>query len=481
MTWTTFWTLLSVVIYAAALAAVIAVLRHPREPRAMLAWILTLLFLPGLGLFIYLLAGHPRFKRTQRRHRRRRQRISRSLRRQIEALNRRFGEGATGDEYALAQVAAVATRIGDQLVTTGNTVQIYFEDDQNFNAILEAVRNARDHIHLEYYIYQPDDTGKQLRDALIEKAREGVEVRLLLDYVGTFNWTKAFRRSFTEGGIDVASFLPAVPLRGRFRVNFRNHRKIAVIDGRIGFIGGQNIGDEYRGRREKFGPFRDTHMRIEGPAVQQLQEIFVHDWNFTRGEDLSSDAYFPAARSAGDQTVQIIASGPDRNPRILHHLLLSAITCARESVAIITPYFVPDTTMIVALQSAAYRGLTVQVLIPSVTDHKVTLWAGRSYYQELADAGVEIYEYSKAILHSKVMIVDDVWAMLGSANMDQRSFRINFEVTALLYDQKPARDLRADFENLLKNATRIRPESPDHWGFGKSIVLGLARLASPIL
>jgi len=481
MTWTTFWTLLSVSIYALALYFVLSLLRRPREPRTMLAWILVLLFLPGIGVFFYLIAGDPRFARTQRKRRRRRQRISRSLRRQIADMERRFGEDADEDERALAQVAAVATRLSDQPLTTGNAVDVYFEDEDNFNAMLEAVRGAEDHIHLEYYIYQPDDTGRQLRDALIEKAKQGIKIRLLLDYVGAFNWSRAFRRTFTDHGIEVAFFLPAVPLRGRFGVNFRNHRKIAVIDGRIGFTGGQNIGDEYRGRREKFGPFRDTHMRIRGPAVQQLQEIFVQDWNFTRGEDLSGDAYFPAAQSAGEQTVQVIPSGPDRNPRILHHLLVSAVACARESIAIITPYFVPDTTMIVALQSAAYRGLRVQLLIPSVTDNKLTLWAGRSYYQELVEAGVDIYEYPHAMLHSKVMIVDDDWAMLGSANMDQRSFRINFEVTALLYDEEPAGELRKDMDNLLKKAKRMRFEGEKHWTYKESLILGVARLASPML
>jgi len=481
MSWSWLWTALSLLNYALALVAAVSILRRPREPRAMFAWILALLLLPFVGLLAYLLAGDPRFKRTRRKRHRRQKRISRSLRRQIEAMRKRFGEDATEEERALAEIAEVAVRTSDYMLTTGNQVDIYFEDDDNFNAIMEAVRGAKSHIHLEYYIYQPDETGRQLRDALIAKAKEGVEVRLLVDFVGTFNWTRSFRRTFTDHGIQVASFLPAVPWGGRWRVNFRNHRKIVVVDGHVGFTGGQNIGDEYRGRREKFGPFRDTHMRIEGPAVQQLQEIFVEDWNFTRHEDLSGDEYFPNARAAGEQTVQVIPSGPDRNPRIMHHVLLAAVASARESIAIITPYFVPDSVIVVALQSAAYRGVRVQLLVPATTDHRIVLWAGRSYYQELTESGVEIYEYDHALLHSKVMMVDNNWGMVGSANMDQRSFRINFEVTALLYDHALACHLREDFEALLKKARRVRPESPDHWTFGESVKLGLARLLSPLL
>jgi cardiolipin synthase len=480
MSWAWIVTILSVVDTILVGLAIISVLRRPREPRAMLAWILALLLLPILGLILFVLTGEPRFERTRRKRRRHRRRIGGKLRDHLDSVQV-DDESETGAEHVAADLATLATQVSNRMPTMGNDVTIYHEDEQNFNAILEAIESARAHVHLEYYIFQPDDTGRQLRDLLIKKAAQGVEVRLLVDYIGCWKWPRSFRKSFTRGGIKLGWFLPVVPWRGRWRVNFRNHRKIVVVDGRIGFTGSQNIGDEYRGRLAKFGPWRDTHMRIIGPAVQQLQATFAEDWLYATREEISADVYFPPPITRGNQTVQVIPSGPDSNPRIMHHLLNAAVTGARASVDIITPYFAPDTTMIVALQSAAYRGVRVRLLIPSLSDHFVTLWAGRSFYQELTDAGVEIYEYAHALLHSKVVIVDSSCGLVGSANMDQRSFRINFEVTTILYDQSLAANLQEDFDGLLVKADRIQPDSPDHWGFRKSILLGLARLTSPLL
>jgi cardiolipin synthase len=215
--------------------------------------------------------------------------------------------------------------------------------------------------------------------------------------------------------------------------------------------------------------------------VHQLQEIFVEDWHYATGSDLAEDKYFPPAPEAGREVVQVIPSGPDCDARVMHHLLLSAVASARRSVAVITPYFVPDTTIVVALQSAAYRGVRVQLLIPARSNHRLALWAGRSFYQELSDAGVEIYEYPEGLLHSKVVVVDEDWAMVGSANMDERSFRINFEVTTILYDEALARCLLEDFEALRYRADRLSPLARDRWSFGESVLLGLARLTSPLL
>ena len=482
MSWAAFWTVLSVMDTTLVAVAIVVILRRPREPRAMLVWILALLLLPVVGLVLFVLTGEPRMERTRRRRHRRRQRLHPSLTSKAENLRQKHGEKAASlTDPSAAKLMSLATRISERAPTTGNQVTIYHEDEQNFNAIIEAVEQARDHVHLEYYIFQPDETGRVLRDLLVRKAGEGVQVRLLVDYIGCWRWPRSFRRSFTKGGVKVASFLPVVPWRGRWRVNFRNHRKIVVVDGATGFTGSQNIGDEYRGRLAKYSPWRDTHMKLTGPAVHQLQEIFVEDWHYATREDLSGAVYFPDPPQSGAHTVQVIASGPDSNARTMHHLLLTAVAGARKSVAVLTPYFAPDTIVNVALQSAAYRGVHVQLLIPSCSNHRVTLWAGRSFYQELSDAGVEIYEYDRAMLHSKVMIVDDAWAMVGSANMDQRSFRINFEVTTILYTEELADDLQGDFDWLLTDARRIKPAGLQHWSFRETMMLGLARLASPML
>jgi len=284
-----------------------------------------------------------------------------------------------------------------------------------------------------------------------------------------------------DAGVEVAFAMPVIPWHGRWRVNYRNHRKVVVVDGRIGFTGSQNIGDEYRGRLARYGRWRDTHLMIEGPGVHHLQEVFIEDWHYTTREDLVKDEYFPLPGPAGEHTVQLLPSGPGQHVPVLHHLLFAAVSAARSSVSVITPYFVPDAAMVLALQSACYRGVRVRLLIPTTTDHRVVLFAGRSYYPELMEAGVEIFEHDATMLHSKVMIIDHAFALVGSANMDERSFRLNFELTVMLYGQALAGELYRDFEVLTARSRRIRPTHLGKQSFAREVRMGLARLASPLL
>lgn len=481
MGWTQFWAVISVLDTVAVAIAIVIVLRRPREPHAMMAWILCLLLLPVVGLILFVILGEPRYQRTRRKRTRRRERLHPALTRRVEEIATKHTARPSEVDPDLAPLVALATRVGRQGPTYGNAVTIFHNQRETHAAILDAIEHAESHVHLEYYIFQPDETGTVLRDLLVKKAREGVTCRLLVDYIGCWNWPSAFGRSFVDGGVSVGFFLPVVPWRGRWRVNFRNHRKIAVIDGRVGFCGSQNIGDEYAGRLQKYGPWRDTHMSLLGPAVHRLQEVFVEDWHYATGQDIVEDNCFPQPADEGSHVVQAIPSGPDSNPNTMHHLLLSALAGARKSVCVVTPYFAPDTTMILALQSAAYRGVSVRLMIPSKADNRIVLWAGRSFYQELCESGVEVYEYDHGMLHSKVVVIDDVWAMVGSANMDQRSFRINFELTMLLYDAGLADRLHDDFERLRYDARRVSPKGLDHWSFRESILLGVARLVSPLL
>ncbi len=376
----------------------------------------------------------------------------------------------------------LAMRVSGRLVTSGNEVTIYHDAERVFLALSLAVESARSHIHLEYYIFAEDETGQAIGELLLKKAREGVEVRLLLDAVGCWGLSRSFVRRLRKGGVKAAFFLPWGPTGRRVQLNCRNHRKLVVVDGRVGFLGSQNIGDVYLGRKKKYGPWRDTHLRVEGPCVTQLQEVFVEDWYFAAHEDLSEqENYFPTPTTAGDRLVQIVASGPDEKPDVLDQLLLAAVSDARHAVSFLTPYFVPDRAMLLTLKSAAYRGVRVRLLIPSRNNHWLALWAGRSNYDELLESGVEVYEYSHAMLHSKVVVVDRRWAMVGSANMDERSFRINFELTSLLYDSGLAQDLHADFDHLLGQARRITREQIAGWNYSQTLAAGLARLTSPLL
>ena len=475
------WSSLAIASEVVAFLLIIVLVRRPREPRATLVWILVLLLVPVLGLVFFATLSEPR----REWHRVRRRRSSRQLQAFMDDRSERLAEEHTYDaadaKPSLRPLINLTERLGAYLPTHGNQATIYQDAERTFAAIQAAIGAARSHIHLEYYIFQPDDTGAAVRDLLIQKARQGVECRLLLDYIGCWWIPDRFLAPLRQAGVQVAWSLPMLPFRGRWRVNFRNHRKIAIIDGRIGFTGSQNIGDEYRGRLRRLGRWRDTHLGIEGPAVLHLQEVFAHDWFFTTKHELVGDRYFPAPQVSGEHIVQIAPSGPDHREHVLHQLLLAAVNSARSAVCIITPYFVPDTAMILALQSAAYRGVRVRLLIPANADHRVVLWAGRSFYHELCSAGVEVYEHQAMMLHSKVVILDEDWAMVGSANMDERSFRLNYELTTLLYSRELAQDLYTDFESVIAQSRRVHPTDPASLPFAESIRLGLARLASPML
>lgn len=375
----------------------------------------------------------------------------------------------------------VATRISESVVTRGNDVIVYQDPEALFLSLSLAIESARSHVHLLYYIFTDDETGRAIGDLLAKKARQGVEVRLLLDAVGCWRLSNSFVRRMKRDGIHVAFFLPWGLSKRRLHLNFRNHRKLVVVDGRVGFAGSQNIGDIYLGRLKKYGPWRDTHLKITGPAASSLQEVFVEDWHFATQEDLSADRYFPLPSPAGEKFVQIVASGPDHRPNVMHQLLYAALADARTSVSLMTPYFVPDHAMLMALQSAAYRGVRVRLLLPAKSDNWLVLWAGRSFYHDQLETGIEVYEYDDGMLHSKVVVIDRRWAMVGSANMDVRSFRLNFELTSLIYDTSTAEALQSDFDHLREGARRVVLKDVQSWNYRQTLAAGLARLTSPLL
>jgi cardiolipin synthase len=474
------WAIILIIGQLPVIPAVVLVLRRPGDPRSMLAWILALVFLPYIGITLFALAGQPRLEWHRVLRRRRRRTIESSLALHAEMAGEYFDENSAVDPR-LRGLARLARRLAGLPPTSGNSVDIYNDAEETFASILAAIDAARHHIHLEYYILRQDETGAALRDALIKKARAGVECRVLLDFIGSWSPTERFFQPLRDAGGRVEFCLPVVLWRGRWRVNFRNHRKIAIVDGKIGFTGSQNIGNEYCDRRRPSSRWRDTHIRITGPGVHHLQEIFVADWHYTTKEALVTDEYFPEIEASGENIVQVIASGPDQPKGVLHQFLFAAVGAARHSIHVITPYFVPDRSMVLAFQSACYRGVHVRLLLPAQSDHRVVLWAGRSYYQELIEAGVEILEIGDMMLHSKVVIVDEQWAMVGSANMDVRSFSLNFEVTAVLYSEAPVRILEGDFAELCSKATRIHADEITTRSFFESLAIGAARMASPLL
>lgn len=468
-------------------AGIIYLLYHPREPRAMLAWLMAFVLLPVIGVSLFFLLSDPSLNRRRRRLRRYRKGLNPKLWSQLEAINQQYSpsEEFSDQSNRQSQFIHLAQSISAaQPPLCGNQITIYHDDAEDVaNDMIAAIEAARHHVHLEYFTFESDASGQRIAKALIAKAEQGIACRMLLDYLGSWHMSAELDEELTQAGIEVVYFMPLRPWRGQrwgLRFNFRNHRKIAVIDGEIGFVGSQNIGDEYFGKGDQFDRWVDTHLKITGPAVYQLQETFIEDWHLACKKDLFAEEFFPdLTRNKANEIVQIIPSGPDYDARIMHHLLLAAISTADKSILIVSPYFVPDTAITLMLEAAAFRGVKVRLLMPAASDHKIALWVGRSYYSELLSAGVELYEFTQGFLHSKLVLIDQYWGMIGSANMDERSFRLNFEVTAVLYNTEAVNQLYTEVEVMLQQSRQIEQEDLPDSLFVK-LKLGASRLLSPM-
>lgn len=476
-----FWAVFITIGYLLTPLAIASVLRRRKEPMAMLAWILMILLAPYIGMFLYWLMGS---NRVVHRTRRRRKRIAHLISR-LE--NSPHARAVTPHEVEaelppdLRGIARLGRNLSRMPATGGNEVRIYLEAEETYQALQDAIRSARRHIHLEYYIWQPDETGRAFRDLVVEQARAGVECRLLLDSVGCWRLGRRFLKPLLDAGAHVAFFLPLYHLRKRWTPHLRNHRKIAVIDGHTAFLGSQNIGDEYRGRLKRYSPWYDSHMRVSGPAALFLQRTFVEDWLFATREDLAGEAYFCQPQTLGASAVQILPTGPDQDVSTLAHIVFAAVASARKVIRIATPYFVPDPGLVMALTHACSRDVRVELVLPTRSDSRLALWAARSFYEELLHAGVDIYEYEQGVLHSKIVAVDDRWCMLGSANMDVRSFRLNFEITALIYDQQVTRQLSGAIQRFCGQARLITLRDLRNRRLHQQLAEGTARLLAPLL
>lgn len=351
------------------------------------------------------------------------------------------------------ELSRLANRASANAVLAGhNRVHLYVDGNEKFKALLEDLRAAKAHIHLEYYIVRDDPLAREILGVLAERARAGVEVRLLVDAVGG-RAVKRLDRLVAGSGVKVAYFFPRLA-----RVNFRNHRKIAVIDGAIGYCGGYNIGEEYLGRGP-LGNWRDTGVRVQGPGVDQFQIQFMHDWTFASNEKVTSLApYLRGAPEKSSAMLQLVSSGPDTAQQWIKQAYIKMISMARETCYIQTPYFMPDPSMIDALRIAAASGVDVRVMIPCKPDHAFVFWASQSFCADLLDAGVRSFKYNNGFLHAKTFVVDGKVASVGSANVDPRSFHLNFETNVIIFDETLATHLRDAFLADQSVSTELTPD-----------------------
>ena len=449
------------------------ILLERRPPLATLAWIVGIAWLPILGFVVYYFLGPRRLDRK-----RRRRVVARSAKRARDKGTSPV-RGAVHDALGItgARLAAIAAGTEQAPPLPSVDVTIYDTGRAAYDGIMAAIAAARHHVHLEYYILNDGAVAQRLRAAMIERAKAGVEVRLLLDGLGTSRLGD-YLRPMREAGIAVARFGPR--MRPGF-VNFRTHRKIVVCDGRIGFTGGMNIDDCHDESVTGAEAWRDTHLRLEGDAVAPLALAFLEDWQYATDLVIDGPEYLPPLTGAGDRLVQVCASGPDAHPQSIHAVYFTAITTARERVWISTPYFVPDESMQSALIGAALRGVDVRVLVPAKSDQKLVDAAARSYFPELLGAGVKLFAYGPPALHAKTMVVDGDAAIVGSANLDNRSLRLNFECVAICYGDTAVARLASMFQADLRKSTEVTPATLERETLGRRLFEGLARLFSPML
>lgn len=460
----------------------ILIILDNRNPSRTVAWLLALIFLPVIGIFLYLYIGqNHRKKKTFIKKRKQDYKVVHNLLyHQIDFTD--YGEFLKKNFYdTRGKVAPLLLNNSEAPITVNNEATVLINGYETFREMLKSINEAKHHIHMEYFIIKDSDIGRRFQRALIKKAKEGLEVRIIYDAVGCWRLKENFFGPLKEAGVKLKPFLPVtLPFFGN-RLNYRNHRKILVVDGKIGFVGGINIGDEYLGKNKKMGFWRDTHLRLKGEAVYLLQVIFLRDWFFVSKEELEEGAYFPKQGSCGQQMIQITSSGPDSYWESIHQAYFSAITTANKSVFITTPYLVPDESVLMALKTAAIRGIDVRILLPGRPDHRTVFWASKSHFMELLEAGVKIYQYQKGFVHSKVFIVDENFSSVGTANLDIRSFHLNFEVNAFIYDEGVAKKLKKSFYQDLQESKQILlkdySQRPLHHRFIESV----ARLFSPIL
>jgi len=485
-------TLLTLITVVDILFAIHVVFFARKTPSATLAWLAVLVLLPALGFILYVFLGQDYRRRRMFR-----------LKSDVDQILTGIVEQETHELEAhdvptttlrlpdpLRRVALMLLKNNRAVLTAGNDVTIYTDGKKKFADLVTAIRGAQDHVHLEYYIWRNDELSSELRAALTERARSGVAVRLLCDGLGCAHLPRHFFRELKQAGGQVAFFFPSLTRLINLRSNYRNHRKIAVIDGTTCFVGGFNIGDEYLGKVKKWGYWRDAAVRIDGPASLSCQLRFFLDWNYAaKSYRLEFDPrYFPDVPDVfKDQQplhgvpVQIISSGPDTYWSPIKEYYLKLVDTATESVYIQTPYFIPDESIRDMLRIAALSGLDVRVMIPNRPDHPFVYWASLSYAGQLLSAGVRVYTYDNGFLHAKTIVADETAASVGSANWDIRSFDLNFETNALMYDTDVAKSLKQAFLNDLEICTELTPERYANRSVAVKVKESISRLFSALL
>lgn len=458
------------------IASVAVVLLENKNPVRTIAWVLVLIFLPYFGLLLYIVFGRS-FKRQSR--------LSKKMRTQMAncieaALQQSYHAQSNQLLEKYAPLTQLLKKVANAPILANNEVTYYTKGDILLSSMLADIEKAKHHIHVEYYIIESDETGEAFKNALIKKAQEGLEVRLIYDDLGSWRLKHTTINEMKRAGIQVQSFFKIRFPYFTTKLNYRNHRKIVVIDGHIGYIGGFNVADRYTKGLE-WGIWRDTHIRIDGNGVIGLQSIFQTDWLYMSKQLFKNQAYFPFSQKENDTFIQIVGSGPDREWETIMQGYLHAIMHAKKYIYIQTPYFLPNESITNAIEMASLRGVDVKLIIPFRSDERIAFEASISYMKNILKSGVKVLQYHKGFIHSKTMVIDGELSIIGTANMDLRSFEQNFEVNAFIYNEQKAIELTKIFKHDAKSCKTLTLRKWEKRPKHKKLIQSLARLLSPAL
>ncbi|MCL7971422.1 MAG: cardiolipin synthase [marine benthic group bacterium] len=466
--------LIALAFHLAGLALSVHAVMATRTAQGAIGWAVSLVSFPYVAVPAYLVLGRSKFNGY----------VTARQQDEVEVLDEAFREKRDGILPFVADLGSEypGVRAGEKLaeipVLMGNDAELLIDGAATFSSIFEGIARARDYVLVQFFIVKDDELGRDLQAALIAAANRGVRVLFLYDEVGSNKLPRRYKDELRAAGVQVFNFHTQQGPSNRFQINFRNHRKIVVVDGIEGWVGGHNVGDEYMGRSEKFGRWRDTHVRIEGPAVLALQLSFVEDWHWATG-DTPEVSWTPRASETGDIPVLVVPTGPADRWETATLMFTHVINSARRRVWIASPYFVPDQGVMNALRLAALRGVDVRILIPEEPDHLLVYLTAFHFYEEMKDSGITFYRYTDGFMHGKSILVDDAGAV-GTANFDNRSFRLNFEITAFFLDPEFTKEVEAMFEEDFRNSRLMTPADVEDKPFWFRPVVRAARLTAPV-
>jgi cardiolipin synthase len=476
---------LFITLYIISLSLIPVVIMTKKKPVTTVAYMLGILFLPVIGALVFLIFGTERILNKGRLKLFSNEAL-RSKLRHIESEWKPclFDDSKQKVPIKLESILRLSRKFGLFNAVAGNQVEILVDADETYHRMEKAILKAKHHINLEFYIFRTDEVGERFLNLLVEKAKQGIQVNLIYDSLGSLSlgWNRSFLTRFRQAGVKVRDFLPLRTFIKPWNLNLRNHRKIIVVDNNIGFTGSLNIGKDFLSMvNKKKIKWRETQVMIKGPAVTQLQWIFCEDWYFSTGEELFKSEYFLPAQNEGQDVLQVVPSGPDIREKAAYKVFLLAIFQAQKSILLTTPYFIPDRPLNLALQLAALRGVDVKILVPRESDHKFITLAGRSYYGELLQNKVQIFEYLPGCHHAKMLIIDGYFSIIGTTNFDVHSFDYNFELNIQIYGEQFAQKTEKLFYKDLEDSRELDMKTFQSRPVYQKFKENTCRLFSPIL